>query len=64
VSTGRVALQVLCACDHRLTLTACMYNRLQLKDNDLVLVSREAYFKVPHGSSIVINTTAYAGFYP
>eukprot|EP00953_Heterococcus_sp_UTEX-ZZ885_P024678 13482-Heterococcus_DN1.PRE.1 len=35
-----------------------------LKDNDLVLISRDAYFKVPQGSSIVINTTPYAGFYP
>jgi hypothetical protein len=42
-------------------LVACI---LQLKDNDLVLISRDAYFKVPQGSSIVINTTPYAGFYP
>jgi hypothetical protein len=42
-------------------LAACI---LQLKDNDLVLVSRDAYFKVPQGSSIVINTTPFAGFYP
>jgi hypothetical protein len=41
-------------------LVACI---LQLKDNDLVLISRDAYFKVPQGSSIVINTTPY-GFYP
>ena len=51
------------AVDHHLTMTACCIV-LQLKDDDLVLVSRGAHFKVPHGSSSVINTTPYAGFYP